>query len=153
MRRALLTALAALTLLSGCATPGARTRVAEFRPGSRPDTSRVWVAGELFLVRTDGPDAVVAAAEVGRWDAVGFRRGPDGAVVAVAGGRTFPVAGGEYEWVRVTDRELQWSVAAAAAHRLSEVAEKVGAVLMVPIAAAVVLPFLLLGVCPPIHAG
>jgi hypothetical protein len=108
MRPAVLLALSFAVAVGGCAhSPGSKP-AAELRAGRPPATRTVRCDATYALVRSDRPGEPLATALVVRDQQVGFRTEPDGAVVAVGGSKTFPLADGEFAWVLVPGSDGGW---------------------------------------------
>jgi hypothetical protein len=92
MRRAVLLALPLLALLGGCRALVRDAVAVEYHPGATPTTT-VATCDATYTLYAPEPTPLVGYAE---WDVtegttVGYRREPDGSVVAVAGELTTPI--------------------------------------------------------------
>ena len=97
MRRRPTLALALVSALTGCVSAPPDGPLVEFRDGLTPVTRPVECEGTYSLVAVGSSRPVVEHRAV-KGERLGFRREPDGSVVAVAPGYTFPLDPGAYVW-------------------------------------------------------
>ena len=95
MRYAVLLVLPLLCLIGGCQSLTQDAVAVEYRPGTNPTT----IAGKCYATYTlhsIEPDVQFAPTtiELGKGAMVGFRREPDGSLVAIAGWQNDPDPGG-----------------------------------------------------------
>jgi hypothetical protein len=110
MRRAALLGLAVLTALGGCANPRRPGVVARYEPGQKLTSKKVPYDATVELYARDQPAATgpLTSTGVTGGTRVGFRREPDGSVVAFVGGRPVPIPDGRCEWVIVASSWPRW---------------------------------------------
>lgn len=109
MRQVLLLSLAALTALNGCANPAfhkpalqSNQSTSEPHAEVAPTISVVHDSGTYALKNLGDDDAApLATVHLHRGDRIGFRRGCDHSLVAVAGQEIFPVPDGTFGWIMV----------------------------------------------------
>ena len=110
MRRAVLLCLVVLTALGGCSHRSNPGVVAKYEPGQKLTSKKVPYDAKVELHARDQPDAVgpLTSTGVTGGTRVGFRRGPDGAVVAFVGERPVPIPDGRCEWIIVASSWPRW---------------------------------------------
>lgn len=97
MPRRLSLAFALLSALTGCVSPAPTGTFVGYQDGQAPTTRPVKCEATYALVSHGAPAPIVEHRAV-KGEQLGFRRQPDGSVVAVAPGYTFPLAPGSYSW-------------------------------------------------------
>lgn len=110
MRRFTLLGLAVLTALTGCTVPGKNGVVAAYRPGQKPTSKKVPYDSTVELHAREQRHATgpITSTGVTGGTEVGFRREPDGSVVAFVGERPVPIPDGRCEWVIVASSWPRW---------------------------------------------
>jgi hypothetical protein len=110
MRGLLLLSLTVLTAFSGCTHPSCPGVLACYVPGQKLMSKKVPYDATVELYACDQPDAVgpLTSTGVTGGTRLGFRRGPDGAVVAFVGERPVPIPDGRCEWVIVASSWPRW---------------------------------------------
>ncbi|MBA4064193.1 MAG: hypothetical protein C0501_10855 [Isosphaera sp.] len=96
MRRPVLLALGTLAVSAGCRALDRDVVAIEHAPGGAPGSAVAGCAAAYQLVGDGG--AYPVAIDVPEGAAVGFRRDPDGLVVAFAGEHTTSLPEGRYAW-------------------------------------------------------
>jgi hypothetical protein len=86
-----------LSLLSGCRALVRDAEMVEYRPGAPPTTVVADCDAEYRLFAPEKHETRMPV-DVAKGEAVGFRREPDGSLVAVAGKETTPIPEGRYVW-------------------------------------------------------
>jgi hypothetical protein len=108
MKHTLLLVLSLLSLVGGCKALSRDREAVEYRPGTLP-TTVVADRDATYKLCADEPDPGRPVVDVTKGERVGFRREPDGSLVAVAGTRTTPVPDVRHVWISsswpVTRRE------------------------------------------------
>jgi hypothetical protein len=95
--------------LAGCALGPPAGPFVEYRPETTPATTRAVTREATYTLRaTDDLGEPLAEHHVVRGERIGFRREPDGSVVAVAPGRTLALGPGAYTWSAVPGTAPSW---------------------------------------------
>ena len=110
MRRAVLLALAVLTVLGGCSHPRRPGVLASYTPGQKPTSAKAPYDATVELYARDEAQASgpLTSTGVTGGTRVGFRREADGSVVAFVGERPVPLQDGRFEWVIVASSWPRW---------------------------------------------
>ncbi len=116
MFRSVALALAFVSTLTGCVAAPPKGPLVEYRDGVRAVTRRVKCEANYELVTEDATSVSGQIAEhhILKGECVGFRREPDGTVMAIAPGYSLPLPPGSYAWEVVRSlvpswRERLWS--------------------------------------------
>lgn len=93
-------ALALLSALMGCVGPAPTGTFVECRDGLAPTTRKVTCEANYALVAKGTPAVTGSFGEhhLKKGECIGFRRAPDGSMVAVAPGHTLALPPGAYAW-------------------------------------------------------
>ena len=101
--------------LAGCVSPPPSGPIVEYRDGLAATTRTVKCEADYELVAKDASAAPgpFGNHHVRKGEVIGFRRGADGSLTAVAPGYTLPLPPGAYSWEVVRDSvppqsERQW---------------------------------------------
>jgi uncharacterized protein YceK len=105
--RTVLLALLILALLSGCRSLRDDREAVEYHPG-RPATTVVADRDATYRLCAHVPDPGRPTVEVTNGEVVGFRREPDGSLVAIAGTQTTPVPDIYHVWVSSSWPVTRW---------------------------------------------
>jgi hypothetical protein len=121
MRYTALCLLMSLPLMCGCKASMKHVEAVEYRPGTEPRVIPSKYDAEYSLYEPDvgrGQPGFEAA----KGEPVGFRREPDGSLVAVVGKETKPIPEGRYVWKYKPKPVTRWDRFTFAAHDRAETA-------------------------------